>query len=215
MNVQTKSLQGPPRPVDDGAILTVVRPHNKPAEAVVLEIGSNATRGLPRAEAKRAVCRNSGYLWPRPRGGRRHRDADRSRQDRAGLLEAAEKEPAPLQQELDRTGKRLTVVMLGICAIVFAAGVLSAKALTLNVVLSMRSRRRIGEYRRLPLGISSTPLGRRPHASEITARQRRARSVRLSILSSASRRPSYDIDRGIAGGAPASRPQANRFRGPW
>jgi len=55
----------------------------------------------------------------------------------AGLLEAAEKEPTPLQQELDRTGKRLTVVMLGICAVVFAAGVLSAKAFTLNVVLSM------------------------------------------------------------------------------
>ena len=55
----------------------------------------------------------------------------------AGLLEAAEKEPTPLQQELDRTGKRLTVIMLGICAIVFAAGLFSAKALTLNVVLSM------------------------------------------------------------------------------
>ena len=55
----------------------------------------------------------------------------------AGLLEAAEKEPTPLQQELDRTGKRLTVVMLGICAVVFAAGLLSTKALTLNVVLSL------------------------------------------------------------------------------
>ncbi len=55
----------------------------------------------------------------------------------AGLIEAAEKEPTPLQQELDRTGKRLTVVMLGICAVVFAAGVLSAKALTLNVVLGL------------------------------------------------------------------------------
>jgi P-type Ca2+ transporter type 2C len=55
----------------------------------------------------------------------------------AGLLEAAEKEPTPLQQELDRTGKRLTIVMLGICAVVFAAGVLSAKAFTLNIVLSM------------------------------------------------------------------------------
>ncbi|MPZ36972.1 MAG: HAD-IC family P-type ATPase [Rhizobiales bacterium] len=55
----------------------------------------------------------------------------------AGLLEAAENEPTPLQQELDRTGKRLTVVMLGICALVFAAGLLSAKAFTLNVVLSM------------------------------------------------------------------------------
>jgi Ca2+-transporting ATPase len=55
----------------------------------------------------------------------------------AGLLEAAEKEPTPLQQELDRTGKRLTVVMLGICALVFAAGLFSAKAFTLNIVLSM------------------------------------------------------------------------------
>jgi len=55
----------------------------------------------------------------------------------AELLEAAEKEPTPLQQELDRTGKRLTVIMLGICAVVFAAGVFSAKAFTLNVVLSM------------------------------------------------------------------------------
>ena len=43
----------------------------------------------------------------------------------AGLLEAAEKEPTPLQQELDRTGKRLSVIMLGICAIVFATGLLS------------------------------------------------------------------------------------------
>ena len=43
----------------------------------------------------------------------------------AGLLEAAEKEPTPLQQELDRTGKRLSVIMLGICAVVFVAGLLS------------------------------------------------------------------------------------------
>ena len=55
----------------------------------------------------------------------------------AGLLEAAEKDPTPLQQELDRTGKRLTIVMLGICALVFAAGLLSAKTFTLNIVLSM------------------------------------------------------------------------------
>ena len=55
----------------------------------------------------------------------------------AGMLEAAEKEPTPLQQELDRTGRRLTVVMLGICAVVFLAGVLSAKALTLNIILSL------------------------------------------------------------------------------
>ncbi|MBX9778142.1 MAG: cation-translocating P-type ATPase [Xanthobacteraceae bacterium] len=55
----------------------------------------------------------------------------------AGLLETAEKEQTPLQQELDRTGKRLTVVMLGICALVFAAGLFSAKAFTLNIILSM------------------------------------------------------------------------------
>ena len=55
----------------------------------------------------------------------------------AGMLETAEKEPTPLQQELDRTGKRLTVIMLGICALVFAAGLFSAKAFTLNIVLSM------------------------------------------------------------------------------
>jgi P-type Ca2+ transporter type 2C len=55
----------------------------------------------------------------------------------AGLLETAEKDPTPLQQELDRTGKRLTVIMLGICAVVFAAGLLSAKSFTLSIVLSM------------------------------------------------------------------------------
>src|SRR5688500_10259514 len=55
----------------------------------------------------------------------------------AGLLEAAEKEPTPLQQELDRTGKRLSIIMLGICAVVFAAGLLSSTTFTLNVVLSL------------------------------------------------------------------------------
>jgi Ca2+-transporting ATPase len=55
----------------------------------------------------------------------------------AGLIEAAEKEPTPLQQELDRTGRRLTVIMLGICAAVFAAGLISTKTLTLSVMLSL------------------------------------------------------------------------------
>ncbi|MEZ5888987.1 MAG: cation-translocating P-type ATPase [Xanthobacteraceae bacterium] len=55
----------------------------------------------------------------------------------AGLLETAQREPTPLQQELGRTGKRLTAVMLGICAAVFATGLLSATTLTLNVVLSL------------------------------------------------------------------------------
>jgi P-type Ca2+ transporter type 2C len=55
----------------------------------------------------------------------------------AGLLENAEKEPTPLQQELDRTGKRLTVVMLGICAVVFATGLLSSTTFTLNTVLAL------------------------------------------------------------------------------
>lgn len=55
----------------------------------------------------------------------------------AGLLEAAEKEPTPLQQELDRTGKRLTIAMLLICAFVFAAGLFSAPTFTLNTALSL------------------------------------------------------------------------------
>jgi Ca2+-transporting ATPase len=55
----------------------------------------------------------------------------------AGLLEAAEKEPTPLQQELDRTGKRLSVIMLGICAVVFATGLLTAGTWSLNVILSL------------------------------------------------------------------------------
>ncbi|HJZ43817.1 MAG TPA: HAD-IC family P-type ATPase, partial [Hyphomicrobiaceae bacterium] len=55
----------------------------------------------------------------------------------AGLLETAEKQPTPLQQELDRTGKRLSIIMLGICAVVFAAGLFSTSTFTLNVVLSL------------------------------------------------------------------------------
>ena len=55
----------------------------------------------------------------------------------AGLLEAAEKVPTPLQQELDRTGKRLSAIMLGICAVVFATGLLSSPVLNLNAILSL------------------------------------------------------------------------------
>ena len=55
----------------------------------------------------------------------------------AGLLEAAEKEPTPLQQELDRTGKRLSVIMLGICAIVFATGLITSPVFNLNAILSL------------------------------------------------------------------------------
>ena len=55
----------------------------------------------------------------------------------AGLLEAAEKEPTPLQQELDRTGKRLSIIMLGICAVVFATGLLTSPVFNLNVMLSL------------------------------------------------------------------------------
>ena len=53
----------------------------------------------------------------------------------AGLLEAAQKDPTPLQQELDRTGRRLSAVMLAICAVVFAAGVATTPAVTLNAIL--------------------------------------------------------------------------------
>jgi P-type Ca2+ transporter type 2C len=55
----------------------------------------------------------------------------------AGLLEAAEKQPTPLQQELDRTGKRLSVIMLAICVVVFAAGLFSTTTFSLNVMLSL------------------------------------------------------------------------------
>jgi Ca2+-transporting ATPase len=55
----------------------------------------------------------------------------------AGLLEAAKKDPTPLQQELDRTGKRLSVIMLGICAVVFATGLLNAPVLNLNAILAL------------------------------------------------------------------------------
>jgi P-type Ca2+ transporter type 2C len=41
----------------------------------------------------------------------------------AGMIETAVSEPTPLQQELDRTGKRLSVIMLGICAVVFFTGI--------------------------------------------------------------------------------------------
>ena len=55
----------------------------------------------------------------------------------AGLLESAEKEPTPLQQELDRTGKRLSIIMLGICAVVFVTGYLSSPVTNLGVVLTL------------------------------------------------------------------------------
>jgi P-type Ca2+ transporter type 2C len=55
----------------------------------------------------------------------------------AGLLEATRKEPTPLQQELDRTGKRLTFVMLGICAAVLATGLLTSPVINLHVVLNL------------------------------------------------------------------------------
>jgi Ca2+-transporting ATPase len=55
----------------------------------------------------------------------------------AGLLEAARKDPTPLQQELDRTGRRLSVIMLGICAVVFATGLLSTSVWNLHVILGL------------------------------------------------------------------------------
>ena len=55
----------------------------------------------------------------------------------AGLLDSTEREPTPLQQELDRTGKRLSVVMLGICGIVFATGLIASPITSLAAVLSL------------------------------------------------------------------------------
>jgi Ca2+-transporting ATPase len=55
----------------------------------------------------------------------------------AGLLEDAKKDSTPLQQELDRTGKRLSIIMLGICAVVFATGLLSSTVWSLNAILGL------------------------------------------------------------------------------
>jgi Ca2+-transporting ATPase len=55
----------------------------------------------------------------------------------AGLLESAKKEATPLQQELDRTGRRLSVIMLAICGVVFATGLLTTPAITLNIMLGL------------------------------------------------------------------------------
>ena len=55
----------------------------------------------------------------------------------AGLLESAKVEPTPLQQELDRTGKRLSVIMLAICGIVFLTGLLSAPVADLDAILGL------------------------------------------------------------------------------
>ena len=55
----------------------------------------------------------------------------------AGLIDTARRDPTPLQQELDRTGKRLSVIMLGICAVVFATGLMTSKAVTLSAILSL------------------------------------------------------------------------------
>lgn len=66
----------------------------------------------------------------------------------AKLLAEAHAEPTPLQQELDRTGKRLSSVMLGICAIVFAVGLwTSPVADTSTVCTSFSSRSRLPSRR--------------------------------------------------------------------
>jgi Ca2+-transporting ATPase len=55
----------------------------------------------------------------------------------AGLIETAVKETTPLQQELDRTGKRLSVIMLAICAVVFFTGIVVEGANTLSTILPL------------------------------------------------------------------------------
>ena len=55
----------------------------------------------------------------------------------ARLLETTKTEPTPLQQELDRTGKRLSIIMLGICAVVFATELLTNPVTDLDTVLSL------------------------------------------------------------------------------
>lgn len=55
----------------------------------------------------------------------------------ADLLSAETNEATPLQQELDRTGKRLSVIMLAICLVVFATGLWSSPVTDLKTVLSL------------------------------------------------------------------------------
>ncbi|HEU5089394.1 MAG TPA: HAD-IC family P-type ATPase, partial [Roseiflexaceae bacterium] len=55
----------------------------------------------------------------------------------ASLIEGATKEATPLQQELDRTGKRLTVIMLVICAVVFVTSILIQGARDLASILQL------------------------------------------------------------------------------
>ncbi len=84
----------------------------------------------------------------------------------AGLLEAAEKEPTPLQQELDRTGKRLSIIMLGICAVVFATGVSPAPSLPQRDSQPVPVRGRAGG-RRHPRGAA----GDRDRGTELGVRR--------------------------------------------
>ncbi|RAI31530.1 cation-translocating P-type ATPase [Rhodoplanes serenus] len=55
----------------------------------------------------------------------------------AELLEGAKKEATPLQKELDRTGKRLSIIMLAICAVVFATGLMKNPVTDLDAILSL------------------------------------------------------------------------------
>lgn len=55
----------------------------------------------------------------------------------AELIEGAKKEATPLQKELDRTGKRLSVIMLAICAVVFATGLMKNPVTDLDAILGL------------------------------------------------------------------------------
>ncbi|MDC7787783.1 cation-translocating P-type ATPase [Rhodoplanes sp. TEM] len=55
----------------------------------------------------------------------------------AELIEGAEKQATPLQKELDRTGKRLSIIMLVICGVVFATGLLKNPVTDLDAILGL------------------------------------------------------------------------------
>lgn len=55
----------------------------------------------------------------------------------AGLIETAITEETPLQQELDRTGKRLSLIMFVICIIVFFTGIVVNHASDLGSILRL------------------------------------------------------------------------------
>jgi len=115
--------------VDEAALTGESVPVNKETQPIDADIGLGDRRNMLFASTVATYGRGRAVVVTTGMGTEVGRIA--------GLLEAAEKEPTPLQQELDRTGKRLSAIMLGICAVVFATGLLSSSDFGLNAILSL------------------------------------------------------------------------------